>query len=220
MSNSRTIPAQDAAFNVWQEGVSTAVEENATTWGLDSQWLDAAFRPSCAAWNRAWAKYENPVTRTTLITADKNEKRAVYEKNLTVIVANLKVNTKVTDEERRALGINIRDSKPTPSPVPSSFPLVAADTSTRRRITISFRDSESNSAAKPKGVHGAEIRWAITDELPQIEQLTESGYDTRTPYTLEFTEAQRGKTIWICLRWQNTRGEKGPWGDIEKVIIP
>ena len=34
MSNSRTIPTQDVAFNVWQETVSTAVEEYANKWGL------------------------------------------------------------------------------------------------------------------------------------------------------------------------------------------
>ena len=220
MSNSRTIPTQDAAFNVWQETVSTAVEENANKWGLDTQWLDASFRPACAAWNLAWKKYENPVTRTTLITASKNEKRAAYEKALIVLVANLKVNTKVTDDERRALNINIRDTKPTPSPVPVSFPIVAFDTSVTRRLTISFRDSVSNSAAKPKGVHGAEIKWLIADEKPLVENLTNSAFDTRTPYTIEFTDNQRGKTVWVCMRWENTRGEKGPWGDIESAIVP
>ena len=220
MSKSRTIPVKDSEFHSWQDILMTEVEEKATTWGLDAGWLNSDLRPKAAAWNLAWAKYENPKTRTPVITGDKNAARADYEKPLSVIVGILKVNPLVTDSERRSLGINIRDTTPTPVPVPTSFPVVEIDSSQRRCITIAFRDSESKSAAKPKGVHGAEIRWLIADERPEIEDLTNSDIDTRTPYTLEFTEAQRGKTVWICLRWQNTRGEKGKWGDIERAIIP
>ena len=220
MSKNRTIPVKDADFNVWQEIVSTEVEEKSTVWGLDKAWLDNSFRPSCAKWNLAWAKYENPATRTPIITGDKNEARVIYEKFLTVLVGNLKVNTLVTDSERRALGINIRDSKPTPAPVPVSFPVATLDTSVTMRIGISFRDSESNTAAKPKGIHGAEIKWSIADEKPLTEDLANSAFDTRTPYTLDFADAQRGKTVWIRLRWENTRGEKGPWGNMESAIVP
>ena len=220
MSRSKTIPVKDADFNVWQEIMSTAVEENAADWALDAAWLTAQFKPACAAWNLAWEKYENPATRTPLITANKKEKRAVYEKLLMTLVANLKVNTRLTDNDRRALGIHIRDAKPTPAPVPVTYPAATIDTSTIRRLTIHFRDSESTSAAKPKGVHGAEIKWLVADEKPTIEALLHSSFDTRTPYTMEFEDAQRGKTVWMCLRWENTRGEKGPWGEMLNAIIP
>ena len=89
-----------------------------------------------------------------------------------------------------------------------------------RRLTIHFRDSESTSAAKPKGVHGAEIKWLIADEKPHVEDLQNSSFDTRTPYTLEFSDAQRGKTVWLSLRWENTRGEKGPWCEMISAIVP
>ena len=221
MANIRTIPAKDADFNVWQELIATAIEENTSNWMLDTGWIENNFKPACTEWNRAWEKYENPATRTPLINAAKKEKRAIYEKLLKVIVANLKVNTRLTDDDRRALGINIRDTKPTPMPVPMTYPIVVIDTSTMRRLSISFRDSESRAAAKPKGVHGAEIRWAIIDDVkPTVEDLINSDFDTRSPHMLEFTEVQRGKSVWICLRWENTRGEKGPWGDIERAIIP
>ena len=220
MSNKKTIPRPDREFNSWQETMMNEVEERAIVWGLDAAWLNNELRPKAAKWRLAWERYDNPKTRTPVITGDKNAVRVDYEKSLSQLVGILKLNPLVTDSERRALGINIRDTMPTPVPVPTSFPVVAIDSSQRRCITIAFRDSETNLAAKPKGVHGAEIRWLIADEQPEIDELTNSDIDTRTPYTLEFTEAQRGKTIWICLRWQNTRGEKGKWGDIEKAIIP
>jgi hypothetical protein len=38
--------------------------------------------------------------------------------------------------------------------------------------------------------------------------------------TLEFEEEARGKTVWFCLRWENTRGEKGPWSEFLNAIVP
>jgi hypothetical protein len=219
MAVNKTIPRKDADFNVWQDIIAKEAVTKTQTWLLDSTWISGTLTPARNKWNTAWTAYENPATRTTLITAAKQDARDEYEKVLMILVANLRSNTRLTDDDRRAVGIHIRDTKPTPAPVPTTFPVLAIDTSTARRLTINFRDSASTSAAKPKGVHGAEIKWLVADEKPTVEQLTNSTFDTRTPYTLIFTDDQRGKIVWICARWENTRGEKGPWGDMESGII-
>jgi len=222
MSNKRTIPAKDADFNVWQGIISKAAADNRRAWQLDENWLDTVFEPARAAWVEAWAAYENPNMRAPLIVAAKKSTRVTYEKLLSVLVTNLRSNTRLTDEDRLAAGIPLHDTKPTPSPVPVSYPVATIDTSMIRRLTINFRDGSSTAAtaAKPKGVHGAEIRWLMCEEKPLVEALSNLAFDTRTPYTLEFEDAQRGKTVWICLRWENTRGEKGPWGEVISAIVP
>jgi hypothetical protein len=53
-----------------------------------------------------------------------------------------------------------------------------------------------------------------------VAALVNSSFDTRTPFTLEFDDAERGHTVYFCLRWENTRGEKGPWGEIVSAIVP
>ena len=219
MANNKTIPTKDADFNVWQDIIMKAAIANILLWLLDSTWMTDILAPVSAKWNAAWKAYENPATRTPLITAAKRDIRAEYEKLLMTLVANLRSNTRVTDDDRRAMGIHIRDTKPTPAPTPTTYPVLAIDSSTARRLIINFRDNASNSAAKPKGIHGAEIKWLIADEKPTVDQLTNSTFDTRTPYTLIFNDEQRAKTVWICARWENTRGEKGPWGDMESAII-
>ncbi|MDR3329013.1 MAG: hypothetical protein LBS63_02745, partial [Prevotellaceae bacterium] len=45
--------------------------------------------------------------------------------------------------------------------------------------------------------------------LSNILKLPNSALDTASPYTLDFTEAQRGKWVYACLAWQNPKGEKG-----------
>ena len=220
MSNSRTIPPKDANFNVWQHIFATSVLINRTRWQLDINWLESLFDPARDKWNDIWALYENPGTRTSLVIADKIDHRKVYEGYLSTLVSNLKVNTLVTDKERREAGIVINDTKPTPVPKPTTFPVATIDTSLQRHITVHFRDSEKSTVGKPYGIHGAEIKWIIAVEMPKVSELTNSSFDTRTPLTLEFDDDQRAKTIWMCLRWENTRGEKGPWGTMLNAIIP
>ncbi|AHF94767.1 hypothetical protein OPIT5_26275 [Opitutaceae bacterium TAV5] len=53
-----------------------------------------------------------------------------------------------------------------------------------------------------------------------LNDLTRSGFDTRSPFTLNFDENQRGKTVYFALRWENTRGDKGPWSPITHAVVP
>jgi hypothetical protein len=149
MSKQSSIPVKDADFNVAQGIIVTMANNNRNQWGLDGQWMDSDLLSK----KTAWAAYENPATRNPTITSAKNEKRTAYEKSLRILVKNLQSNTRVTDDNLRAMGIV----------VPST---------------------------------------------------------THTPFTLEFDENERGKTIYFCLCGENTRGEKGPWSEIQNAIIP
>lgn len=215
------LPKKDTDFNVSQEIISVTVNERRADWMLDGEWIDNQLMPKKMKWEAAWAAYQNPATRTPLITATKQGARKDYEKELRIIVRNLEHNTRVTDEERRSLGITVPATTKTPVPPPATYPEFSVDTSVIRRLTIHFRDQGSEKRAKPKGIHGAEIRWAIRDTPPEgVADLIHSSFDTRTPFTLEFEEKQRGKNVWFCLRWENTKGEKGPWSEMTGAIIP
>jgi hypothetical protein len=68
---------------------------------------------------------------------------------------------------------------------------------------------------------GAVIFWAVLDHVPSgIEELVNSVLATRTPHILEFTGKDRGKTVYIALRWQNTKGRMGPPSGIQSAIVP
>jgi hypothetical protein len=216
-----TLPNADAGFNTAQETISNAADENREAWNLDGQWLNDELLPKKTKWVAAWADYLVPSTRTSLITFTKNNARKEYEKPLRLLVKNLESNPRVSDEDRRGMGLIIPSSTKKVIPAATTYPLSTADSSTIRLLKIFFRDSESSSKAKPYGVHGAEIRWNILETPPvTVKDLTISNFDTRSPFTLEFEDDQRGKTVWFCLRWENTKGEKGPWSEISSAIIP
>jgi hypothetical protein len=120
------------------------------------------------------------------------------------------------------MGFTIPDHTRTPAPPPTTFPVAdRIDTATLRQLTIHFRDNGSNHKAKPKGVHGCEIRWSLLEAPPvSVEDLAHSGFDTNSPFTLPFDESQRGKTLYFCLRWEGNTGLKGPYGEIYNAIVP
>jgi hypothetical protein len=106
--------------------------------------------------------------------------------------------------------------------VAKTYPDYDIDSGTIRHLILHFYDQgKKKSKAKPPGQHGVEIDWAILDAPPAaIKDLVNSAFDTHTPFTLEFDENERGKTVYFCLRWENTRGQKGPWSEIMSAIIP
>jgi hypothetical protein len=217
----RTIPSTDAGFNTAQEMITAMVAAKIMDWNIDGQWFNGELSPKKVIWVEAWENYSDPVKRTPLITFTKNNARKEYEKPLRLLVKNLESNPRVSDEDRRSMGIVIPSSSKMIVPAPGSYPLFTSDSSIIRQIKINFRDSASSSKAKPYGVHGVEVRWSILEAPPvNVKDLSTSSFDTRSPLTLEFEEDQRGKTVWFCLRWENTKGEKGPWSEIGSAIIP
>jgi hypothetical protein len=217
----RTIPTKDTDFHERQEVITAKTQTNLSTWGINQPWFTGLLIPAKQAWEAAWANYQDPAQRTPLITFTKNEKRKAYEKLLRVLVQMLESNPLVSDDDRRAMGIAIRKTGRTPVKPPTTYPEFIIDTSIIRCLIILFWNLGSKSKAKPPGIHGAEICWAILDHPPlSVDELIHSSFDTRSPFKLTFDESDRGKTVYFCLRWENTRGEKGPWSEIVMAIIP
>jgi hypothetical protein len=166
---------------------------------------------------------ESPQTRTKASVQEKNDARKSLEKSIQQAYGEyLMRNHLVTDADRDNLGLPIYKTTRTPSPVATTYPDSDVDSSTLRRLTIHFFDQgNKHSKAKPVGQHGAEILWMISDTpIINVEDLLHSSFDTHTPFTLQFKGEERGKTVYFCLCWENTRGEKGPWSPIQSAVIP
>jgi hypothetical protein len=119
------------------------------------------------------------------------------------------------------MGLPIHKTTHTPAREPTTVPEAEVKLPSPGVVEIHFRDAESDRRAKPEGVHGAEIAWAILP-APTVDwkELNHSTFDTHTPQRLTFDGTERGKTVYFALRWENTRGEKGPWSEIMNAIIP
>jgi hypothetical protein len=166
---------------------------------------------------------ESPESCTPTNIRRKNTAKATLKSTIRQTVKEyLAYNHNVTDDDRVGLGIPIHKKTHTPAPVADAAPDFDIDSGTVYRLIIYFFESGgSHRKAKPAGQHGAEIAWEISDTpIIEVSKLTHSSFDTRTPCILEFEGNQRGKTLYLALRWENTRGLKGPWSPIRSEIIP
>lgn len=137
------------------------------------------------------------------------------------ITRQLQANPSMTDEDRAAYRITVRDRQPTRVPVPQSFPVVVIDNSKRLQQTLRYFDVNTpSSQARPQGIASAEIRRYIGATPPsgpeQFERLDES---RRSPYVVQYTGADAGKTAYYMMRWVNSRGERGPWSETVSATI-
>jgi hypothetical protein len=135
----------------------------------------------------------------------------------------LKTSPFVTNEDLIHMGLPERNDGPRkPAPVATSAPFGMTRTPVAGRVEWHFYSMVNGiRQAKPEGQHGAEIRWEMQDSpVTDQELLRNSDFCTRSPFIRNFTGNERGKSIYYAMRWENTRGEKGPWSPVEVVYIP
>jgi hypothetical protein len=185
------------------------------------QWLNAQL-PNRVAYTAAYNNWFDPSERTPNKTIKLTEAEEAFKPMYRELYTGfLKNNPLVTDEDLNSMGLPQRSTGGRhPAPIATTVPWTKAITALLRHVSFDYGGSET-SKAKPAGQHGMELIWEIAPEKPHsIHGLTHSAFDTHTPITLEFEEEERGKTLWYAVRWENTRGEKGPWSEIMSVVIP
>ena len=58
-----------------------------------------------------------------------------------------------------------------------------------------------------------------TTPTASASELHDLATDTRPPYVAQFDAADAGKTAYYWLRWENTKGETGPWSAAVSATI-
>lgn len=213
------LPRKDGLFAEWIKVFLKYLLPSLERFGFPQQ-LYQQLSDMRDAFAAALSVAETPATRTTLTVHAKNNARRILEKKVRrAVKAYLNFNDALTNVDREGLGLRIYKTTRTPAPVATTYPHFHVDSSILCRLTVHY--SNQGSKAKPQGQHGVEIRWVISDTpVTNIPELLHSSFSTRSPFTLVFEGHDRGKTVYFCLCWENTRGEKGPWSQIESAIIP
>ena len=216
------IPPNDAEFDSWQANHVTYLSAHLVALGLTPIDPDVvAVLAGQTTWTTTYPAHIAAQAAAEAASAAKDAARAAYEVVLRRLVGRLQRSTSVDDSERQALGITVRDSIPTPAPVPTTKPVLIPDTSARLRITVGFADEGTpTSKARPFGVIGCEL-WMKVGGPPPVD-LSECEFvalDNRTPKTVEFEGADANKTVHFLGRWQNSRGEKGPLSETVSATV-
>ena len=171
----------------------------------------------------AYAAWINPETRTPIAIAAMKAAEDVFIPYYRELYRLVKANPLVTNVDLEAMGFPPRSADvPTPSPVATEAPEFGITPLGDHRLHIDYYPAGSTrKKGKPKGQHGVEIRWVFSETpVEDTEELLNSVFDTASPALLAFHGRDGGRTVYLAMRWENTRGEKGPWSHIERALVP
>jgi hypothetical protein len=159
--------------------------------------------------------------RTPVIITTKNEAKRDMIAKIRAMVRFRLQNPAVTDAMRVQLGLRVPDSVRTEHTVVNE--LVEFELGLRgiREIVVNFWIKGADHRAKPAGYDGAVLVWDTPDAPPERPaDLGEHTMASRTPHIIEFDDTRRGKTAYIALCWQNERGIRGPWSEVQSAVVP
>jgi hypothetical protein len=213
LRNQSTLTAKYLNEHLIQFGIS----------GKSAEWIKNVFTPKHQIYDDAVVAWLDPSERTTAKKTALNDAKADFMATYRELYKFLKTNPNVSNEDLVKMGLPARsNNKPTPSPVPATYPDLIAEPDGPRSIKVSFRDhSPTLSAARPHGVGGAVLKWAVLPEPPKsVKELINSALDTRSPHVFSFDESERGRVLYVAAAWQSTRGEMGKYSEIVSTFIP
>jgi hypothetical protein len=216
------IPRSDGDFLSWVKILFAAVEENAELWHLAPASWAHINPPMITKYDSAYKKTIGTNRGKVDVMAKNIARDALKDATRKYVNEFLKYNSAITSDDRVRLGLRIPDTKRTPVHVPVTTPRVTTTHPDPCIVAFIVSDSVSKRKTKPAGVRGFELVWIILDTAPTTcEQLIHSSFSTRvrTPFRITFSGDERGKTLYFAVRWENTRGEKGPWSNIMNTII-
>ena len=73
----------------------------------------------------------------------------------------------------------------------------------------------------PPGQRGAFFRYGLSDTpITNPEDLPHTAFDTNSPLVLNLGALVRGQAFYYAARWENTRGEPGPFSEVFMIHIP
>lgn len=215
------IPRSDGDFDAFQSNAYATINGDLAAYGL----VLGDMTPVTAAKGDWDADYPASITAKAAAQAAvgaKDGSRGAYEAALRVVFAKIYGSGVATEEALLAAGLPLRDTVLTPSPVPTTRPVLLLDTSERFRHGVNYADEGTpTSKGKPPGVMGIELRVFVgATPPPDPDDYDFAGVDTKTPQTWNFDPADAGQMAHWVARWLNTRGEAGPWSDTVSATVP
>jgi len=218
------IPSSDKDFNLFFKNIAQYVTTKCI--GKPPEWAHipavdrTALEDAYITWYNTYGLTLKPHTKQE--RDEKNRQLGIAKKNLRHFVNRFLRYEPVTDLDRANMGIRNRDPNRTPIMGVDKLVDYKAVAGNLREVDVRIRVLGSLTRAKPEGYPGALIVFGILGSRPSNvhDLMRDCALATTGKYILRFEESDRGKTVYIAIAWFNRRGVRGPWSDIQAVIIP
>lgn len=217
----RSIPLGEDDFFNWQAKLVDNVAKNLVLYGVNQAWFHDEVELARARYETGYKNWRDKTSRTTTITAEKDEAKALYTILLRLLVMHIKAMPHVKEALLNELGIAVGKGGGHAKPVIKTAPVLDFDVSLIRHIRFLFSETHSDSHGRPANVQGMELVGGFFSERPhRVSDMKQSWFATSSPLEIEFEEDDRGKIFYFAVRWESTAGEKGPWSMIMEIMVP
>lgn len=218
------LPNSDTAFQVWILNFATLLSAAPATYGLlaaDATLVAAAE----VSYSDALTLSSDPVTRTPVTVAAKDAAKASAQFVVRPYAVNISLNPSVTNGDKVAIGVTVRDNTPTPIPAPVIPPVISLLKAMPLVQQLQIKPTGADNKAKPAGAVSIEIARIVgvvvaTDPA----QLLIIGQYGKTPLIQNFTAEDQGKIVTYAARYKTRSGpggvaQSGPWSNLVNFVV-
>ncbi len=223
------IPDDDYGKKVWMERFITTIERDPERYGFSDAYMFEYYQRTIRNFIKAFDAVSNPATRSPHATLVKNQARQEAVALCRNFAMQLKWDSSLTDEDKRALGIYPDEATPEQAKLPTGvlagtlgYPELAVQSSPNGGHVIRYRDPVTQSKAKPKGVSHFLLYGAIgaKPRMPRTHARFMYPY-TKRPFEVMYPMdcGLEGLYVTYYGRWLTTRGAMSPWSPgVSKII--
>jgi len=218
------IPGSDAEFDGWFLNYKNYLNEK--TGGASPVWTHipaakvTALNGHWDIWHPAYVKTLG--AHTSEDTLAKNNAGRSAKGFIRPLTAQYLKFEPVTDEDRLAMGVHVADTHRTSIPTPQSRAVFGRfEAIGGQRVRLWFQDeNEETSHAIIYGMNGLLLFFTVSaHKVTDYHELTTTKLMTASPYTHQLDVEAEGQFFSFAAKWQNKKGELGPWSALHSLAV-
>jgi len=215
------IPRGYNAFDAFQANLVKIVQAKQAAWSIPAAAVNALVQTQ-TKWTAAHNKARNKTNRTSGDVEDRVSGRKIFEATVRKFVReHLRFNPKLSTRDKVNMRLLVPDDVLTRASKPKVGPYLLVEKIMHTRHVLRVTDpSRPESRNKPKGVRAAQVFRFVGDAAPKtMEAYRFIGNASRLRFLSDFTKADEGKRAFYRARYENTRGEVGPWSRVASAVV-
>jgi hypothetical protein len=228
MGSGDYIPHGDDKLLEWAKNLKVYAAANCSKWGVESP--DVRLGAPLVDFEAKLIGAANPNRGKIDVMLKKEAQAALVKACRTYVQGFLARNPNVSDVDRQAMGITVYDVIPTNVP-PPKLP-VDGDLYYPAAGLVEIRNIRPvGDHPDPRADYGVRIYYGILGEPDDKDRfrvsappktggdLPHSIFTRQKKHRFDFA-GDNGKEVFFCMRFENSKGQAGPWGNVLKTYIP
>jgi hypothetical protein len=210
-------------FQGWAKNFVEVAQANKTAFGF----TDAELTPLSAGvttLNAAVAKADSETASKEDIRHKNTVLKATQHLFQTFVNTRVNFNDKIDNDGRANLRTHVRDTTRTTIPVPTDLALLRITPLEGHGHRIDYVSAATGKKAIPYGMNGVVLASKILEDGEPVpatgEDLPDTELMTSSPHAKDYPPNLAGKRAAYSAAWQNEKGQKGNFSDVQTHIIP